>query len=311
MIAYLVLILLAMTSMAHEQYVFQDVESDVVVQHIGNILIVKSSQPLTLMEQPRVRQYSYLADCTDADCMWLLRPGTRYLVRQDSDRLVVDYYGKEEKKSQIHILLDPGHGGKDPGAISKDGLLEKDLVLAYAKLVADCLNSIPGLHASLTREVDRYLDKYDRLKMAIAQKPDYFLSIHADAYLDSQPKGMGVYYIDNSQGSSQSQGLLAKEDVSQKSVVIEEAQALAIAFLQCFQERYDLHTQAPKPEPFVVLRSPYTPSLLMELGFISNREEAEKLADEAYQMRLAKDIAGALKAFIYQKEGLIHAGAVD
>ena len=104
MIAYLLLILLVMTSRAHEQYVFQRVESDVVVQHIGNILIVKSSQPLRLMEQPGARQYSYLADCTDADCMWLLRPGTRYLVRQDSDRLIVDYYGNESPLSQVSSI---------------------------------------------------------------------------------------------------------------------------------------------------------------------------------------------------------------
>jgi len=226
---------------------------------------------------------------------------------------------KTTSKRDVVIVIDPGHGGKDPGAISRRGSREKNIVLAIAKKLQIALNNMPGLKAVLTRHGDYYVSLRDRLRIGRKLKGDLFVAIHADAFQYPDSYGATVFALSERGASSEAARWLAeKENYSElgyvnlngkgdmlRSVLIDLSQTATISdslqagsyVLRHIDRVTQLHHVRVEQAGFVVLKSPDIPSLLIETGFISNPREEMKLINPRYQTALALAIADGVKNY--------------
>lgn len=212
------------------------------------------------------------------------------------------------------IAIDPGHGGQDPGSRGPNGTREKDVVLAIARELARQVNATPGLRAFLTREADQFIPLPQRARKASAAKADIFLSIHADAWTSPTAKGAGIFVLSTRGASSQRARLLAdKENASDiiggeqvhrgdkvlanvlldltQSGNLKASEEAASHILDQLDDFAHMHKNEVERANFAVLRtSDRMPAMLVETGFISNPGEEARLADPAYQRRLAAAI---------------------
>lgn len=237
------------------------------------------------------------------------------------------------KSRQIIVVIDPGHGGKDPGASGINGTHEKNVVLAISRALQKKLDQISGIHAVLTRQNDYYIGLRERLNLARKNKADMFIAIHADAFNNPYSSGSSVFALSARGASSEAARWLAeKENYSElggvhledknnvlRSVLIDLAQAGTINLsLQLgghlLNELGQIgrlhHGKKVEQARFVVLKSPDIPSVLVETGFLSNEQEETHLRDPIYQSRLADALsAGILRYFKqYPPPGTLFAG---
>lgn len=224
----------------------------------------------------------------------------------------------------IVVVIDPGHGGKDPGAVGIKQIHEKEIVLHIAKKLQTLINQQPGFKAVLTREGDYYLTLRERLAIARKNKADMFIAIHADAYTDPNAHGVSVFALSNRGATSEAARWLAtRENQSElmggvdlpnkqdplRSVLINLSQNATIqASLMIGQEMLDhihplahLHHIHLEQAAFVVLKSPDIPSLLVETGFLSNGQEEHKLNDQYYQQNLARAMMMGIKKYFTKR----------
>lgn len=218
-------------------------------------------------------------------------------------------------RRKVVVVIDPGHGGKDPGATGVRGTREKDVVLAISKNLAVLLNNTPGYSAILTRDGDYFIELRGRLKLARKDKADMFVAIHADAYINPEARGSSVFALSAHGASSEAARWLAeRENYSElggvnlnqlndkdnmlRSVLIDLSQNATIgsslqlgsALLNSLGKFNRLHHGKVEQAPFMVLKSPDIPSVLVETGFLSNPWEEQNLRNPSYQQK----IAGAL-----------------
>ena len=225
-----------------------------------------------------------------------------------------------ERLRRINIIIDPGHGGKDPGAMGQH-VQEKQIVLQIAHKLAETLNKQPGFHAVLTRQDDQYVGLRQRLSIARNSGADLFLAIHADAFLHRFAQGASVYAVSQRGATSEAARWLAEKEnhsemlwganlktknVELRSVLIDLQQAATVTasidvgqrVLDQLGEQTLLHHRGVEQAAFVVLKSPDIPSILVETGFLSNHKEERKLRQTNYQQRLVNAIvAGTLQYF--------------
>lgn len=215
------------------------------------------------------------------------------------------------------VVIDPGHGGKDPGATGELGIHEKNVVLTISKNIYTLLNHHPGIIAKLTRDDDVFLELRDRLKLARKGQADLFIAIHADAYNNKKARGASVFALSKRGATSTAARWLAKKendaalmgggDLSDqsylvKSVLLDLSQSSTIrdslifgnALLKSLQRVTRVHHRKVEQAGFVVLKSPDIPSLLIETGFLSNRQEEINLGNPAYQQRISRAIADGI-----------------
>jgi len=229
-----------------------------------------------------------------------------------------------KKLRDVVIALDPGHGGKDPGALGRKGSQEKNIVLKIAKKVKAYIDKQPGMRAVLTRNGDYYVGLRQRLAIARKHDADIFISIHADAFKNKHSKGASVFALSQRGATSEAARWLAeKENYSElggvnldelnddsgliRSVLIDLSQtatigaslALGSQILNYIDDIASLHHSKVEQARFVVLKSPDIPSILIETGFISNPTEERKLASTKYQRRLASAILRGLKRYFW------------
>jgi len=229
-----------------------------------------------------------------------------------------------KKLRDVVIALDPGHGGKDPGALGRKGTREKDIVLKIAKKVKAYIDKQPGMRAVLTRKGDYYVGLRQRLAIARKHDADIFISIHADAFKNKHSKGASVFALSQRGATSEAARWLAeKENYSElggvnldelnddsgliRSVLIDLSQTATIGaslalggqILNYIDDIASLHHSKVEQARFVVLKSPDIPSILIETGFISNPTEERKLASTKYQRRLASAILRGLKRYFW------------
>ncbi|MHC5224906.1 N-acetylmuramoyl-L-alanine amidase [Ignatzschineria sp. LJL83] len=226
---------------------------------------------------------------------------------------------KTVPKKNILIVLDPGHGGKDPGSSGKAGTREKNVVLEIAKILQQKINREPNMKAILTRDNDTFIPLRERVLFARRHKADMFISIHADAG-SATASGASVYILSTSGASSEAARLLATAenqsdliggvkisdkddaiasmllDLSQEAT-IESSNALGIHLLKKLSQHANLHKKQVERAGFAVLKAPDIPSVLVETGFISNPKEEQNLRNKRHQTRLADDILGGVKAY--------------
>jgi len=233
-------------------------------------------------------------------------------------------------KKTIVVVIDPGHGGKDTGAIGEKGTREKDIVLIVAKYLADLINQQPNMHAELTRKGDYFVPLRGRLQLARQNKADLFIAIHADAYFNGSASGASVYALSRRGASSEAARWLAQRDNFSelgsvdltelnnrshlRSVLIDLAQTATISdslrlgtsLLDSLDNMTKLHYARVEQAPFVVLKSPDIPSVLVEVGFVSNPAEELHLRNQAYQNKLARALLSGIQKYvrIYASQGI-------
>lgn len=223
------------------------------------------------------------------------------------------------------IVIDPGHGGHDPGATS-GGYVEKRLVLDLALALRDRLRERGIARVALTRDDDRYLLHAERYEIARRLEADLFLSIHADSAGDiGEVAGASIYTL-SERASSQAAAIfavrenasdtlngvsLAGESESVGDILIElsqrRTQEQSTEFAELIERvgegQLEFHPQARRSAALRVLRAPDTPSVLFESGFISNQDDARRLASEEGRATFAEVMANAIRLYFAREAG--------
>jgi N-acetylmuramoyl-L-alanine amidase len=269
-----------------------------------------------------------------ARSMWMpeTRSGRRQLIINFGDaapeadttpRIVRAPHAPIDSDRDVVVAVDAGHGGQDPGATGPGGTHEKDVVLPIARLLAERINSEPGMKAVLTRNRDEFLVLRDRIKRARVAKADMFISVHADSIANHDVTGASVYVLSERGATNESARWLAERenaadlmggvslddkdntlasvllDLSQSaniSASMTAAQRVLIALDNVGQVRKSQVQQAG----FVVLKSPDIPSMLVETAYISNRSEELRLRSPKQQVNLADAIFAGVRSYFEQ-----------
>ena len=219
------------------------------------------------------------------------------------------------------IVIDPGHGGEDPGALGRLGSREKDVTLIIARRLKALVDAEPEMRALLTRDSDYYLPLQMRVEKARRVKADLFVSIHADAFLKPNARGSSVFALSGRRATSEAAQWLAKKendadliggvnlDVKDKhlaqtlldlsqTATMDHSLRLGNAVLGELGQVNTLHKARVEQASFAVLKAPDVPSILVETAFISNPDEEARLNDVEYQERLARAILAGIKRYI-------------
>lgn len=238
------------------------------------------------------------------------------------DQTLPVHHSEGSPPKKIIIVLDPGHGGKDPGAIGPSGVKEKDITLAVALKTKNLLEKErPDLQIVLTRQNDQFLGLVDRTAMANTLGADLFISIHCNASPNSAARGVETYYLDNTTDRA-NLALAAKENFVPEAVMedsrdttnliladlitaskVEASVPLAAtiqrSLVRILRERYpDVVDHGVKKAPFWVLTGAIMPCALVETSFISNPDEEKRLRLPQYQDLLAQAIGRGIIAYL-------------
>jgi len=232
-------------------------------------------------------------------------------------------HAPEDAGRDLIIAIDPGHGGKDPGALGRGGTREKDVVLAISRALARRIDAEPGMRAFLTRDDDRFIVLRDRYQLARRARADLFISIHADANLKSDVTGSSVYVLSTKGASSEAARWLADQEnaadlkggiklsdkpddlasvlmeVSQTATIGASGEAAEFVLTQLDRVGTIRKTQVQNAG-FAVLKAPDIPSMLIETAFISNPGEEKKLRSPAHQQAVADAIFNGVREYFRQ-----------
>jgi N-acetylmuramoyl-L-alanine amidase len=220
-------------------------------------------------------------------------------------------------KKDLVIVIDPGHGGKDPGALGRKGTREKDVVLNIANYLRDRFARESFTKVLMTRETDTFIQLEDRAKFANAHKADLFVSIHINSHPQSSVKGLELYHFGEASDpralavAARENGTPLEENAAPWQFIladklndkkIDDSRELAwttkkglVKFLNSF---YKIDDHGVKTAPFFVLRMTTMPAILAEIAFISNPTEEKLLQSPTYQKRMAEGIFNGLQAYI-------------
>ena len=227
---------------------------------------------------------------------------------------------KMQLKRMVTIVIDPGHGGEDSGAIGARGSKEKDVVLSIGKRLKAKIEQQPNMRVVMTRNADFFVPLGTRVQKARAVQADLFISIHADAFVQPSARGSSVFVLSEKGASSTAARWLAKRenaadliggvnikkhDRQLASVLLDlsttaqinSSMKLGNAVLREMGGINKLHKGSVEQAAFAVLKAPDIPSILVETAFISNPEEEAKLNDDAHQDRVADAIMNGVKKY--------------
>ncbi|PKN33761.1 MAG: hypothetical protein CVU61_11620 [Deltaproteobacteria bacterium HGW-Deltaproteobacteria-19] len=231
---------------------------------------------------------------------------------------------KKDRRERI-VIIDPGHGGDDPGALGRHGTKEKDVVLQIGRKLRDELNGREGYRAFLTRNGDYYVPFRKRVTIAKEYGADLFVSIHADAVKGTHARGSSVYALSLSGASNEAARLLATNEnlsdiiggVSEEESG-EETDAILLNMFQTntinrsmlfgstvldrLGDVGNIKFASVQHAPFRVLKLPDIPSVLVETAYISNPEEEKLLKHRLHQQKIAGAIADAITEFLPAEE---------
>ena len=214
------------------------------------------------------------------------------------------------------IVIDPGHGGKDPGALGRGDSKEKYIVLSISEKLREVLTR-KGYTVLMTRDTNRFIPLKERTAFAIQRKADLFLSIHANGSENPKAKGIETYYLSVTSTDKAAEDIAARENAD-SGYSIQELEALLKGIIQESKsedsKRLANHVQRAlvqatgavdrgvKHARFVVLIGTNVPAILIEAGFISNPTEERKLTTSAYQHKIANAIAQGIEKFLGKTE---------
>lgn len=224
------------------------------------------------------------------------------------------------------VVIDAGHGGQDPGATS-GSYHEKNITMALARALKQDLEATGRFEVHLTRGSDHYIKLYDRVKIARGHNADLFISLHADSIGKSDVRGASVYTLSEKASDAQTAKLAAREnkadliagidlsheDADVAGILLDLVQRDTMNQSNYFAEKIVKHFASSgiktlenphRSAGFAVLKSPDTPSVLVEAGFISNRQDAQLLSTQAYQNKVAHSISEAVQSYFERVGGL-------
>ncbi len=228
------------------------------------------------------------------------------------------------KGKGVVIAIDPGHGGEDPGSIGPRRTYEKRVTLAVSQKLAALIDREPGMRAVMTRRGDYFVDLNKRSEIARKAKADLLVSVHADSFHNSTPRGASVWVLSTNRANREMGSWLEKQEKQGELLggvgkVLAESDPnpyLAQTFLDLSMDKsraegYDvsrqilrsmgkvarLHKKAPEHASLAVLKAPDIPSVLVETGFISNHAEEKLLATASYQDQLARAIFEGIRNY--------------
>jgi N-acetylmuramoyl-L-alanine amidase len=215
------------------------------------------------------------------------------------------------------IVVDPGHGGKDPGAIGHSGTAEKDITLQVGLKLRDLITQRLGKQVLMTRDRDVFIELDDRAKFANSKDADLFLSIHVNSHPQRSTKGLEVYHFGIASDRRALEVAARENDVPVKDLAagvqfiladvltdkkiqdsLELAWSTKQAMVARLDERYDVVDHGVKTAPFYVLRYTAMPSILTEIAFISNQTEERLMQTETFLTRMAEAIFEGVKAYV-------------
>lgn len=223
-------------------------------------------------------------------------------------------------KRDYVIVIDAGHGGKDPGA-THGSIREKHITLALAKALKQQLEAKDGFEVHLTRDKDIFIKLHERVNIARRYNPDLFISLHADSIAKSSVRGASIYTLSEKASDSQTARLAARENKADliggidlnheeedvASILIDLVQRDTMNQSNYLAERLAENMKSNgvrllqnphRSAGFAVLKAPDVPSILIEAGFVSNAQEAKLLNQPAYRNKLAGMIADAFEDYL-------------
>jgi len=243
--------------------------------------------------------------------------------------IILEQVSKEEKKTaRIYepkqkkiIIIDPGHGGEDPGAVGKRRTYEKNVVLSIGHEIKKAINKMPGYRAVLTRDGDYYVSFRKRLQKAKDLGASLFISVHADAARNRSAKGSSVYCLSTGAASNEAAKLLAKnENLSDILGGVPESEGnnessqiimnmfqtntinLSKIYAGILMKHLDmvscLKYKSAQEAPFRVLKLPDIPAVLIETAYISNPQEESLLKQSSFQKKLALSITSSIGEYL-------------
>ena len=210
------------------------------------------------------------------------------------------------------IVIDPGHGGKDPGALGRNNLQEKGIVLSISQKLREILTA-KGYTVLMTRDTNRFIPLKERTAFATRHKADLFLSIHANGSGSSRANGIETYYLDVTSTDKASEKIAAQENANSgysiqeletlltgliRESKSEDSKRLARHVQQALVQATGAVDRGVKHARFVVLIGTKVPAILIETGFVSNPVEGRKLTTTAYQYKIATAIAQGVDRFL-------------
>ena len=229
--------------------------------------------------------------------------------------------GSDEMMRMVTIVLDPGHGGEDPGAIGRGGSHEKNVTLQVARRLKAKIDAEPNMRSMLTRDGDFFIPLHQRVQKARRVKADLFVSVHADAFIKPTARGSSVFVLSENGASSSAARWLAQRENSadliggvnldvkdphlartlldlSQTATLNDSLKLGRAVLGELGGVNTLHKEHVEQAGFAVLKAPDIPSILIETAFISNPEEERRLNDDAYQEKMADAILRGIKGYL-------------
>ncbi len=236
--------------------------------------------------------------------------------------------GKAGRDRPIIIMIDPGHGGEDPGAHGKYKTREKDIVLKIGRRLKALIDKESNMKAYMTRNEDVFIPLRVRVAKARKQRADLFVSIHADAFTSRAARGSSVFALSTSGATSAAARFLAQTqnesdliggvsksgdryldhtmfDMVQRQT-IHDSLKFGQEVLHRMGRINHLHKRTVDQAGFAVLKAPDIPSILVETAFISNVEEERKLRTTRYQHQVAEAILNGIKAYVESGAALAH-----
>ena len=221
-------------------------------------------------------------------------------------------------------MIDPGHGGVDPGAIGISGIYEKSITLVMARTIRTELKKFGHFKVVLTRNRDIFVPLRERIRLARTVGANLFISIHADTVKNSKISGPSVYTLSERASDKEAAMLAEKEnkvdiiaglDLSDKNaevtgilidLVQRETKNRSVRFarklISQLKKRTKVLRNTHRFAGFAVLKAPDVPSVLLELGFLSSPKDERALQDRRYRARLAKGVADAINGYFARIE---------
>lgn len=296
-------------------------------------------QALNTKPQGIVEHFNFSSNTTRTRLVFTFPSVFSYSSKHNAHHLQFIIHSKAAIKNSIHpqntnkpavpkklepavVVIDPGHGGKDPGATGPKGIHEKNVVLAIGKDLRADLQKMAGINVDMTRTGDYFVTLRGRLRIARRDHADVFMAIHADSFPNKEARGATVFALSEHGATSEAARWLAhseneavlggakfsdqSKDV--RSVLLDLSQSITIAHGLEFGNDVNnalkkvtrMHSGHVEQAPFVVLKSPDIPSLLVETGFISNVDEEAQLNSASFQHKMAAALAMGIREYLYQ-----------
>lgn len=228
-----------------------------------------------------------------------------------------------KRASRRVVVIDAGHGGVDPGTHGKSGVLEKDVVLAFAKELKRRLKDTGRYDVHLTRDRDIFIPLRERVAIARRHKADLFISVHADSIASSTVSGMSIYTLSETASDKEAAALARKENLSDAIAGIDfrgespEVAGILIDLAQRETKNYSsrfaksvvdysrnttsMLDPAHRFAGFVVLKAPDVPSVLIELGFLTNRADEKNITSPRWRTKVASSFVSAVDRYFGER----------